>query len=94
MANFKRGKCRRHCPRSIRGSEASWRARNGLPTHGDIWHATFKSPMRSYPAWWDRAFHVRPFRAASRRVTRSILKGRDADAALFPTWGKPHQYYW
>lgn len=30
MAHFKRGKCRRNCPRAIRGSTTSWRARHGF----------------------------------------------------------------
>lgn len=30
MAHYKRGKCRRHCPRAIRGSETSFRARYGF----------------------------------------------------------------
>jgi len=30
MANYKRGKCRNHVPRAIRGSMASWRAKHNF----------------------------------------------------------------
>lgn len=41
MAHYKRGKCRRNCPKAIRGSSTSWRARFGL------------KPIR-LPDWPDR----------------------------------------
>ena len=111
MAHYKRGKCRRNCPRAIRGSSTSWRARHGFkPVRIDLdkywpgttewyelWHQPGKSHlgmMGSYPAWWDRTFHTRPWRAKSRQLEKAILRGADPDNAVWPIWGKPHIYYW
>ena len=93
MANYKRGKCRRHCPRAIRGSTASWRARHGLDPLTREWPSHL-NPMSSYPAWWDRMFHNRPTRAKARRLERAIFNGADADSAVWPHPKRPHIYYW
>ena len=101
MANYKRGKCRKHCPRSIRGSTASWRAENGLPARPDPgmswyeveWHP-YKDMMHSYPAWWDRSMHTPQWRAKSRQVVRRIVRGDDPDDMVMPIYNKPHRYYW
>lgn len=59
MAHYKRGKCRRDCPKAIRGSETSWRARFGLkpvrilPEHIPDW------PLRKTDAEWDAMWHPR-----------------------------------
>src|SRR5262245_2965791 len=43
------------------------------------------SQMSGCPAWWDRMFHVRPKRAATRRLERDILRGvRDPDDTAWP----------
>lgn len=120
MANFKRGKCRRNCPKAIRGSQTSWRARHGfrparvLPFHEahpgcsvmsaewDAHHELmwaqqgkhYVSMMGSYPAWWDREFHTRPHRAATKRLERKIITGADPDDIVWPLRRKPHRYYW
>lgn len=111
MANYKRGKCRYHVPRAIRGSETSWRKHNGLkPTRlPDRWWADLpigssqrkaywpghRDMMNSYPAWWDRMFHTRPTRAATRRLARDVLRGRvDPDGIVWPHHHRPHRYHW
>jgi hypothetical protein len=109
MANYKRGKCRRNCPKAIRGSSASWRARHGFkPARinlddydlgGQEWKTLWKPrhlcQMSSYPAWWDREFHTRPKRAETRRLERGILSGADPDNVAWPVSArKPHVYYW
>jgi hypothetical protein len=53
MAHYKRGKCRHHCPRAIRGSDTSWRARWGfkpvrLPEIKD-WPDRYSA---EWHAWW------------------------------------------
>jgi len=109
MANYKRGKCRRNCPRAIRGSSASWRAKYGFrparinlddyelgsPEWRALWIPRYLSQMASWPAWWDREFNVRPKRSATRRLERQILKGRDPEDIAWPLSShKPHIYYW
>jgi hypothetical protein len=62
MANYKRGKCRRNCPKAIRGSQASWRARQGLkpvrirvPDYTEI-HRSDRALWGSAWAAWKRAW--------------------------------------
>ena len=103
MAHYKRGKCRNNHVKSIRGSEASWRAKMGLrpirPTieqrwWGLDWHP-YISRMDSWPAWWDRTFHIRPRRAAAKRLERQVMQGADPDGLVWPLGNsKPHKYYW
>jgi hypothetical protein len=107
MAHFKRGKCRNCCSRAIRGSQASWRARHGFKpvriTRSDydredwhrLWEPRHLDQMGSYPAWWDRTFHTRKKRAATRALERKVLAGVDPDDVAWPlSSNKPHIYYW
>jgi len=104
MAHYKRGKARTSCPRAIRGSTNSWRAKAGLKPvrieearelpFEERWHP-YLDMINSYPAWWDRTFHTRPRRAKERAITRNILVGKlDPDNAAWPLEKKPHIYYW
>lgn len=93
MAHYKRGKCRKFCPRAIRGSRASWRVKAGLSARGDEWHP-YLSMMSSRPAWWNRSMHTPQHRAACRRQLARLKHGADPDDLLMPIWGKPHSYYW
>ena len=110
MANYKRRKARIHCPRAIRGSETSWRAKNKLKpvvltraiwrealTREDwasLWHP-YKSVLNSYPRSWDILFHTRPKRRESRALEKKVMKGCDADEIVWPVGNhKPHTYYW
>lgn len=109
MAHFKRGKCRRNAPHAIRGSEASRRKRLGLkPYRVDhdryhigcrewriIWPDWYNFTS-SYPAWWDREFHTRPKRVATKRLERAIVRGLiDPDDTAWPLGSrKPTNYYW
>lgn len=76
-------------------SECSW----------DDWHrvwqerrrlywSSHKSPMNNWPAWWDRTFHTRPHRTATKRLELAVLRGADPDAIAWPLRHKPHFYYW
>lgn len=109
MANFKRGKCRRNCFRSLRGSTTSRRKLlgmkpyrvpdydyiDGAPTIDlrAIWPRWY-SWVSHNPAWFDREFHIRPHRSATRRLERAILMGDDPDGVVWPLRRKPTQYYW
>jgi hypothetical protein len=110
MANYKRRKARIRCPRAIRGSETSWRAKNKLKpvvltdeirrkAHTweswiALWHP-YKSEMNSYPKSWDIIYHRRPRRRESRALEKKIMKGYDADEIVWPVGNhKPHTYYW
>lgn len=110
MANYKRRKARIHCPRAIRGSETSWRAKNKLEPVSlksevcretiignsgvSLWHP-YKRVMNSYPRSWDIIFHTRPKRRESRALEKKIMKGYDADGIVWPVGNhKPHTYYW
>jgi hypothetical protein len=51
--------------------------------------------LSNWPAWWDLVFHRRPPRRRDKRLERAVLFDRiDADAACWPTWRKPHKYFW
>ncbi|WP_156150812.1 hypothetical protein [Hyphomicrobium sp. 99] len=110
MAHYKRRKARIHCPRAIRGSETSWRAKNKLKPvvlsresrlkAGNwegwalAWHP-YKRMMNSYPKSWDILFHTRPKRRESRALEKKIIQGYDADGIVWPVGNhKPHTYYW
>jgi hypothetical protein len=110
MANYKRRKARIHCPRAIRGSETSWRAKNKLKpvvlsrrngrkaysweSPTSAWHP-YKRVMNSYPRSWDILYHTRPKRRENRALEKKIMKGSDADGIAWPVGNhKPHTYYW
>lgn len=109
MANFKRRKCRRNCFRSLRGSETSRRAMLGIKPHRvpdydyvdgtptidirAVWPRWYNF-MSHNPAWFDREFHTRPHRVATRRFERAILAGADPDDIAWPVRNKPTNYYW
>lgn len=46
-----------------------------------------------YPRWWDKVFHTRPRRAATRSAERAALL-TDAEGLIWPLDKKPHKYYW
>ena len=103
MAHFKRKKCRKNAIHAMRGSTASWRAKNGLkPVRrepGECWYPKgswhrYKSMMHSHPAWFDRTFHTPLYRAANKRAERAIMRGADPDEVEIPVWGRPKMYYW
>lgn len=110
MANYKRRKARIHCPRAIRGSKASWRAKNKLKpvvltdeirreAHiGESWSALehpYKHVINSYPKSWDIIYHRRPKRRANRALEKKIMQGYDADGIVWPVGNhRPHTYYW
>lgn len=56
----------------------------------------YVSMMGGWPAWWDRQFHIRPKRAATKRLERKILRGEiDPDDTAWPLGSrKPHIYFW
>lgn len=106
MANFKRGKCRRHSYPQ-RGSEAAIRARLGLkPVRVDrstlewpsreyrMVYPSWYNPMSRNPAHWDIQYHTRPHRSRTRRLEKAILRGADPDNIAWPVPGKPTIYYW
>ena len=59
-------------------------------------HATSRGYwLAHYPRWWDVIFHTRPHRRHEREVLEQIRTGViDADAAAWPRWHRPHNYYW
>lgn len=109
MANYKRGKCRRNCFGSLRGSETSRRKILGIkpckvpdydyvndtPTIDlrTIWPRWYRWMARN-PAWFDREFHTRPHRAATKRLEKAVLSGADPDDIAWPIPRRPTQYYW
>jgi len=47
------------------------------------------------PRWWRQMHMTRPMRHANRLLCRDMLRGTDAEAALWPPGNhKPHVYYW
>lgn len=80
MANYKRRRCRRNCPRAIRGSVTSWRARFGF------------KPIR-LPDWRDRpARHTGDWNAlwsptgSHRNRGRKISSGEFSMMSSYPAW--------
>lgn len=110
MANYKRRKARIKPRRTIRGSHTSWRAKNKLKPvvlnrgiEGDAFTGeicfsrdhSYKSPLNSWPKWWDLAFNTRPKRRENRVLEKKIIKGSDPDELVWPLGNhKPHTYYW
>lgn len=68
---------------------ASWEAWRRI-----YWPAGRHTPMRNWPAWWDRTFHTRPHRAKVRRLERKVMQGFDPDNIAWPLAKRPHIYYW
>lgn len=82
MANYKRGKCRYHCPKAIRGSQTSFRAKYGFKpiriADGDIpdWDSRHTS------ATWDAMWHPRG-RAGNRGHK---IGGQFSMMSRYPAW--------
>lgn len=108
MANFRRRRPRTKT--SPRGSTTSFRAKHGMKpvrvSYDDYrpdniqgwreaWRPNHLCQMNRWPAWWDRLFHTRPKRVATKRLERAILRGADPDDLAWPLNSrKPHIYYW
>lgn len=88
MAHYKRHRCRLHGAGHY-SSNALDRRLDGKVAKGDRKHWT-----GSYPRWWDKVFHIRPTRAATRMVEISVMKGEDPEQLVWPHPKKPHSYYW
>jgi len=43
---------------------------------------------------WNRTMHIRPARIRSNQLERLIELGRDPDSLNFPSYRRPHVYYW
>lgn len=71
-----------------------------LSEHHDQWNGppgkSHLGQMNGWPAWWDRLFHTRPKRAATKRLERAVLRGLvDPDDLAWPLGSrKPHNYFW
>lgn len=97
MANFKRGKCRRH-GRITFTSEKTTLKSLGVQLPIESWS---KDVPRQYwtrygrnPGKWNRSFHSRPHRARTRQTARQVLQGADHEAVNWPTVNRPNKYFW
>ena len=51
--------------------------------------------MNNWPAFHDLLHHRRPPRRRDKRLERATLFDRvDTEATCWPTWRKPHLYWW
>lgn len=106
MAHYKRGKCRYHLHKTIRGSEASRLARIGRrpvrPRDGlkrwqddEFWKVICDWRwLSTWPRSHDYIYHTRPHRAATKRLEREIKNGVDPDNVVWPLAKRPHHYCW